>query len=112
MSKDKDAKQRPWCNQWALKGKFCNYIFTCGLNDHSNFHKGVGCGKSMPLSLSLATSSLFAYTTPHYCSSISAPSFSSDASCWKTSMSLLEIGQVSGGVDAMSCRRCSSTLGD
>jgi len=41
-----EAKQCPWCEQWALKGKSCNYIFACGLDDHGNFHKGAGCGKS------------------------------------------------------------------
>jgi len=35
-----DAKQCPWCKQWALKDRSCNYIFACGLDDNGTFHKG------------------------------------------------------------------------
>lgn len=40
----KDAKQCPWCMQWALKDAACNWV-CCGDDTRDGFVAGAGCGQ-------------------------------------------------------------------
>lgn len=39
-----DAKQCPWCAQWALKDATCNWV-CCGDDTRDGFILGAGCGR-------------------------------------------------------------------